>query len=349
MPSYTPTTQGGGTTTASGFAGTGSSSYSTLGITPTQAAQKVVIPAPGGSLPTGAVRDTLVSQSQQAGATASGFETVSVADALAQFNAALNSDPAFASTVEQALYDAGLFGANVYNTGQITTADIYNAYKLAVLKAAGDPKRPSVDQWISNAAASFAAQGGPKIKLPSKIYPAPLTSYDTMATAADAAYQQVFGHDAPESVKRALTTQLNTLEASAKGQEAQASVQGLLAQRQVFYPGSGAALGTPANEAVGGTAAPASGGTTTTSPAAAANGGTTGTPTAGGPVGGTQVTGPNGQVQTVTQGPLTVQYAAPPSATDLAIQQAKAANPGEYEATAIANAMQFISNFIGQK
>jgi len=335
------------------FAGSGTATnYADLGITATQANQRVTT--------TGASTTTQTNPVGLGGGEGASTSTpvpaqvVTIGTALAYYDQAINSDPALASQLQQQLMDAGLLPAGVaFGTSTATGPMLYTALKNAVLKAsaAGIP----LDQYLQNAAQTFQASGGYKVPLPTRFYPAPLTSYDTMATAADNAYQQIFGHDAPAAVKAALTQQLNVLETSSKEQEAQVALQGLLAQRQVLYPGITA--GAPGTSTTGtqtglqdaGLDTGTVGGVPAPGTAAAALPASTPPAQAAAAAGGQQVTSASGQQGTVSTGPLAVPYQQAPSASDYAIQEAKTANPAEYEATAIANAMQVISQFIGQK
>jgi hypothetical protein len=338
-----PTSSGGG------FAG--SNGYALLGITSTQANQRVTLTAP---IPVTGANDATISAEQAANA----GQTMSVQQALQTFEDDITTNPAFAAAMSDQLYSAGLMTDSVYNSQQISAQDIYSAYKVAVLRASATGQ--TVDAFIHGAQASFTAQGGPKVKLPQVRFTAPLTSYDDVAQAADSAFEQVLGHRASDELKAALTTELNNLELAGKNQEAQSeysqvlALRGLTPQGTLLGAGSGVAnQAVAAQTASSGRAAASAGqgqGTASATPAqpqgtAAAGSGSAPT-IAGLP---TTVTNAQGQTSTVTQGPVVNPYNAAPSPGALAYQTAMQNNRGEVNGRTIAAAMQAISNFVGQK
>ena len=327
-PSFTSTAQAA-TGTAGGFAGTGVSSYSVLGITSTQATQRVTVQA-AGTLPTGAIRDTLVSQAQQAGATASGMTTATVADLLSQFNTLIVSDPAQASTVAQQLYDAGLMSSAVYNGGTVANSDIYNAYKKAVLGAAASGK--ALGDYIVGAGNAFQAAGGPKVKLPNVRYTATLTSAEDVQSAGDAVFEKILGRRMTATELASIHSTLNNAEMSARAAEANSAYSQLLGYRGL----------NPDGTQINADTAAASTGATTGAAAPATVGGAANLPQ--------QVTNSTtGATSTVTQGPIVVPYQQPPTPSASAYSYAMTNDQPEVQGRTVAAAMNAIAQFIGQK
>jgi hypothetical protein len=327
------------------FPGSSTSNYSVLGITSTQARQQVQLNADptvgamvgGFSARTGGV-------GQGAGM------TMSVADALANFSSQYASDPAFASGWQQQLWDAGLFSNSVYNSGQITTGDVYAAYKTALLRASST--HVALDTVVAGLQQSFSAQGGAKVKLPAYRVTIPLTSYEDMSLAADRAFEQVLGHRAPDSIKQALTKALNVREQSAGAQKAQGDLNAMLAWKGLNPDGTPSTNPTDiANQGIvagqQGQAVPTPPGMPSPQGAGPMPTGAPNAPTVGGLP--TQVTNAAGAPETITQGPVQIPYAQAPTAEALAYNTAMQANPNEVRGRTIAAAMNAIAQFIGQK
>jgi hypothetical protein len=346
----TPTFSGAAGAGSSLFPGSGSTGYSTLGITAVQAAQNVVTEKGTATTPT---------------------QTMTVQQALSGFQAQMQSDPAFTSTMSKELYDAGLMPQSVYNNGTMNDMDVYNAFKTAVLWASA--RGVPINDALVNLTASFKAQGGAKIKLPSVRYTATLTPMADVMAAGDAVFDKLLGRRMTASEATAVHGILNAAEMSGKTAEARSAYEQMLGYRGLNPDGTAAGGGPQdvANQAVAGVAEQGQAVTTPQGPnitnpqqmAQASVGGAAapavpGAPAAAAPapttVGGAallpqQVTNAQGQVSTVSQGPMVIPYQQPPTAANQAYQYAFQNDRAEINGRAMAQAAQAIAQFIAQK
>lgn len=318
--SYTPSNQQAATASSGGnFPGSGlSATDSNLGITQAQGDARVNLGPQQAGVP------------YKLGVSAP--SSSSVRDLLTQFD---GFTPSQISSWGQQLFDAGFMSDSVYNSGNYTTTDVYNAFKKAVQAAATTGK--ALPDVLTQHIQAFAAQGGPKVKLPNIRYTAPLTSYDDVAQAADSVFQQLMGRRATNAEKAAITKTLNSAELSGRYQEAQSAYQQLLAYRGLNPDGTPASANTsPADQAPGGTPGQPS------SPNSAPN-------TTVGPAGlPTTVTNAQGQPSTVTSGPIVTPYNAPPSPSALAYQTALQNDRPEVNGYLIANVLSNFAKSIGK-